>query len=93
MQVHLKQKRRDNQPQAKVLEFFVAMLTGLPHLQDISRPAHPLDQDSLVAEAWRQSAWADYSGVSRTLQQVNAEEADAIIAAMEAVDQPLATVN
>ena len=42
----------------------------------------------MVAEAWRQSAWADYSGVSRTLQQVNAEEADAIIAAMEAVDQP-----
>ena len=88
MQVHLKQKSRDHQPQTKVLEFFVAMLAGLPYLQDISRSAHPLDQDSVVAEAWRQPAWADYSGVSRTLQQVNAEEADAIIAALEAVDQP-----
>ena len=88
MQVHLKQKSRDHQPQTKVLEFFVAMLAGLPYLQDISRSAHPLDQDSVVAEAWRQPAWADYSGVSRTLQQVNAAEADAIIAALEAVDQP-----
>ena len=43
MQVHLKQKSRDHQPQTKVLEFFVAMLAGLPYLQDISRSAHPLD--------------------------------------------------
>ena len=65
--VKLKQKTRDHRPQTKVLEFRGAILAGLPHLQDISRSAHPLDQDQVVAEAWGQSAWADYSGVSRTL--------------------------
>ena len=68
MQIKLRQKSRFHQPQAKLLEFFVAMLAGLPHLQDVSRSAHPLDQDGAVAEAWKQPAWADYSGVSRTMQ-------------------------
>jgi len=66
--VKLKQKTRRHRPQTKVLEFLVAMLAGLPHMQDISRSAHPLDQDRVVAKAWGQPAWADYSGVSRTLQ-------------------------
>ena len=43
--VKLKQKKRDHAPQTKILEFLVAILAGLPHLQDISRSAHPLDQD------------------------------------------------
>ena len=30
----------------------VALLAGLAHLQDISRSAHPLDQDALVAQVW-----------------------------------------
>ena len=49
--VKLKQKKREHTPQTKVLEFLVAILGGLPHLQDISRSAHPLDQDQIVAEA------------------------------------------
>ena len=52
--VKLKQKTRDHTPHSKVLEFLVAILAGLPHLQDISRSAHPLDQDQIVAEAWGQ---------------------------------------
>ena len=88
MQVKLKQKSRDHQPQTKLLEFLVAMLAGLPYLQDISRSAHPLDQDGVVAQAWKQPAWADYSGVSRMMQQVSAAEADAIIAALEDIEQP-----
>jgi len=32
-------------------------------LQDINQAAHPLDKDHVVAEAWRQPGWADYSGV------------------------------
>jgi hypothetical protein len=88
MQIKLRQKNRDHQPQTKLLEFFVAMLAGLPYLKDISRSAHPLDQDSAVAQAWKQPAWADYSGVSRTMQQMSTAEADAVIAALEAVEQP-----
>lgn len=86
--VDLKQKKRTHTPQTKVLEFLVAMLGGLPHLQDISRSAHPLDQDTIVAEAWGQPAWADYSGVSRTLAQLTAEEVDELVAALERVSQP-----
>lgn len=86
--VKLKQKTRLHQPQTKVLEFLVAILAGLPHLQDISRSAHPLDQDTIVAEAWGQPAWADYSGVSRTLQQLNAEEGANLVTALASVSQP-----
>jgi hypothetical protein len=86
-QVKLRQKTRTHQAQTKVLEFLVAILAGLPHLKDISRSAHPLDQDSMMAEAWRQPAWADYSGVSRTLRHLNDEEVAALITALNDVSQ------
>ncbi len=86
--VKLRQKTRTHSPQKKVLEFLVAIMAGLPHLKYISRSAHPLDKDLMVAEAWGQESWADYSGVSRTLQQLNAEEVTALIAALESTDQP-----
>ena len=86
--VKLKQKTRIHRPQTKVLEFLTAILAGLPYLQDISRSAHPLDQDQMTAEAWGQTAWADYSGVSRTLQQLNAEEVAALGAVLDSVSQP-----
>ena len=57
--VSLKQKHYHHRPQTKVLEFLVAILAGLPHLQDISLAAHPLDKDQAVAQAWGQAAWAD----------------------------------
>ncbi len=87
-QVKLRQKTRTHRPQTKVLEFLVAILAGLPHLQDISRSAHPLDQDHMLAEAWGQGAWADYSGISRTLKQLNAEETTEIIRALNNISQP-----
>src|SRR5947209_1644972 len=65
--VELHQKTYTHTAHTKVLEFLVAVLAGLPHLKDISLAAHPLDQDQVVARAWNQPAWADYSGVSRTL--------------------------
>jgi hypothetical protein len=86
--VKLKQKVRTHTPQTKVLEFLVAMLGGLAHLQDISRAAHPLDQDQMVAEAWGQAAWADYSGVSRTLSQLTAAEVTELVAVLDNISQP-----
>ena len=44
----LKQKAYKHRPQAKVMEFLVAILAGLPHLQDISRAAHPLEKDQAL---------------------------------------------
>ena len=86
--VKLKQKKYWHSPQTKVLEFFVATLAGLKHLQDISLAAHPLDQDAVGAEAWEQPRWADYSGVSRTLSALSWEEVHLIVDALQQVSQP-----
>jgi hypothetical protein len=80
----LKQKRYHHWPQCKVLEFLVAILAGLQHLQEISLAAHPLDKDQAVAQAWEQPAWADYSG-SRGLSW---EEVKRIVQVLEQVSQP-----
>ena len=87
-QVVLSQKTREHRPQTKIIEFLLAILAGLPHLQDLSRSAHPLDHDQAVAEAWGQPAWADYSGVSRTLQSLTDEEVNALVDALTSVSQP-----
>lgn len=87
--VPLRQKKYTHTPQTKVLEFLVAVLGGLEHLQDISLSAHPLDRDQAVAEAWGQPGWADYSGVSRTLSALSWGEARALAQVLEQVSQPL----
>jgi hypothetical protein len=86
--VPLKQKRYHHTPQGKVLEFLVAILAGLKHLQDISLSAHPLDRDPAVAQAWGQDMWADYSGVSRTLSGLSWEEVRQIATVLEQISQP-----
>ena len=87
--VKLHQKTVQHSPQTKVLEFLVSMLAGLEHMQDISRSAHPLDQDLAVARSWGQPGWADYSGVSRTLAGLTQSEAQQIVAVLEQVSQPI----
>jgi len=86
--VPLKQKRYRHTPQGKVLEFLVAILAGLKHLQDISLSAHPLDKDPAVAQAWGQPSWADYSGVSRTLSGLSWDEAQQIAEVLEQISHP-----
>jgi hypothetical protein len=87
--VPLRQKKYTHTPQTKVLEFLVAILGGLEHLQDISLSAHPLDMDQAVAEAWGQPGWADYSGVSRTLSSLSWDEARMLAQMLGQVSQPL----
>jgi hypothetical protein len=86
--VPLKQKRYQHTPQGKVLEFLVAILGGLKHLQDISLSAHPLDKDLAVAQSWGQEGWADYSGVSRTLSGLSWDEAGQLAQVLEQISQP-----
>lgn len=86
--VPLKQKAYRHKPQTKVLEFLVALMSGLRQLQEISLAAHPLERDQTVAEAWEQPAWADYTGISRTLSGLSWKEAEALVAALETVSQP-----
>ena len=87
--VQLHQKKVEHSPQTKILEFFLAILAGLQHLQELSRSAHPIDQDQAVAKAWLQAKWADYSGVSRTLAGLSQAEADQIAKVIEQIMQPL----
>jgi len=91
--VSLKKKRYHHRPQTKVLEFLVAILAGLQHLQDISLAAYPLDKDQAVAQAWEQPAWADYSGVSRTLSGLSRDEVKQVVQAVEQVSQPYLTAE
>ena len=87
--VPLHQKTVTHRPQTKILEFLVAILAGLAHLKDLSRSAHPIDQDQAVAKAWLQSAWADYSGVSRTLTSLRQEEAERVTSVLDKLTQPI----
>jgi len=86
--VKLNQKVYEHTPQAKVIEFLVAILSGAKYLQDISLAAHPLDKDLAVATAWGQAGWADYTGVSRTLSALSWSEAHEIVSILERVSQP-----
>lgn len=87
--IQLNQKAYEHTPQAKVIEFVVAILSGIKHLQDISLAAHPLDKDVAVAEAWGQAGWADYTGVSRTLKKLTWAEVHALVGVLEQVSQPI----
>jgi hypothetical protein len=87
VQVPIAQKKRIYSPQAKVLELLVATLAGLPYLEDISRSAHPLDQDQAVAQAWGQTQWADYSGVSRTLAGLTFRDVEQIVKQLRQISQ------
>jgi len=86
--VKLSQKVYEHTPQAKVIEFLVAILSGAKYLQDISLAAHPLDKDVAVAQAWGQKGWADYTGVSRTLKKLTWAEVNALVEVLERVSQP-----
>jgi hypothetical protein len=83
--IPLRQKTITHRPQTKILEFFVAILAGLEYLKDLSRSAHPIDQDQAVAKAWGQPAWADYSGVSRTLTTLRQEEAEQVASVLHKI--------
>jgi len=87
IQVPLAQKKRVHSPQTKVLELLVATLAGLPYLEDISRSAHPFDQDLAVAQAWGQTQWADYSGVSRTLGSLTFRDVEQIVKQLRQISQ------
>ena len=84
----LSQKTVTHSSQSKVFKFFIAMLSGHEYLKDISQSARPLDKDLVVAQAWGQKAWADYSGVSRTLGQLSESEVEQINGVLEQVSQP-----
>lgn len=85
----IQQKTVCHSPQNKTLAFLIAILGGLAHLQDWSKAAHPIAKDQVVAQAWRQPGWSDYSGISRCLSTLTEPEAQQILAVLAATSQPI----
>jgi hypothetical protein len=86
--VPIAQRKRDYEPQTKLIEFLAAIMSGCRYLQDISHGPHPLDRDQTVAAAWGQPGWADYSGVSCTLQACTPETVESVRDVVEEVSRP-----
>jgi hypothetical protein len=86
--VPIPQKTRDHRPQTKLIQFLIGILAGLEYLQDFNLGPHPLVADSAVIASWGQTAFAHYSGVSRTLAAADATTVHSVIAALQQVSQP-----
>jgi hypothetical protein len=87
--VHMDQKTVDYSPHTKILEFFLAILSGLEHLQELNTAAEPIVKDAAVAKAWLQPGWAHHSGVSRTLTALTQGQAEQVVRALEQLEKPI----
>jgi hypothetical protein len=86
--VPIAQKTRDHRPQTKLIQFLVGILAGLDYLQDFNTGSHPLVADAAVIASWGQTAFAHYSGISRTLAAADATTLQAVVAALQQVSRP-----
>ena len=87
-QVPIPQKSVVHIPQAKMLGFFMGILTGILHLKDLNEGPHPLAHDGLVLRAWGLVSLAHYTGISRTLAACDEETVEAIAQVLHQVSQP-----
>lgn len=87
-QVPIPQKSVVHTPQAKVLMFFLGILTGITHLKDLNEGAHPLAHDWAAIRAWGLVALAHYTNISRTLAACDEKAVTAIVQVLQQVSQP-----
>ena len=88
MQVPVKQKTRTFEPQTKLVEFLAGIMSGLEHLVDLNDGPHPIAPDKIVARAWGQPGFAQYSTVSRTLEACDARTVSVVEQALNAFSRP-----
>lgn len=88
MQVPIQQKTRSFAAQTKLIELLVRIMSGIEHLEDLNNDPHPLVKDKVVAQAWGQTGFAHYSGVSRTLEACDERTVAAVEQAINAFSQP-----
>jgi len=86
--VPIDQRQGDYSPQSKLIEFLVAILAGLEHLEDLNQASDPLVKDQAVITSWGQVGFAHYSGVSRTLSAVGDATLREVLQVLETVSQP-----
>jgi len=88
MQVPIKQKTCVHAPQAKLVEWLAGIMSGMEYLCDLNEAPHPIVRDERVAQAWGQTGFAHYSGVSRTLEACDAQTVTELEQAINAFSQP-----
>jgi len=86
--VPVPQKTVQYAPQGKLLEFLMAILSGVEHLRDINDGPQPLAQDQAVAQAWGQETLAHYSTISRTLQACDLGTVAAVQSVLDDISRP-----
>lgn len=86
--VPIAQRTVDHTPQAKLIQFFVAILAGLDYLHDFTDAPHPLAQDRALSRSWGQEAFAHYSSLSRTLAAADEQTFSAVQTALQTISQP-----
>jgi hypothetical protein len=86
--VPIDQRQGEYTPQSKLIEFLVAILAGLEHLEDLNQAPNPLVKDQAVIASWEQTGFAHYSGVSRTLEAAGEDTWRETLAVLETVSQP-----
>jgi hypothetical protein len=86
--VPIDQRQGEYTPQSKLIEFLVAILAGLEHLEDLNQASDPLAKDQAVIASWGQAGFAHYSGVSRTLEAAGEDTLREVIAVLERVSRP-----
>jgi len=86
--VPIDQRRGDYTPQSKLIEFLVAILAGLEHLEDLNQASDPVVKDEAVIASWGQTGFAHYSGVSRTLEAAGEDTLSEVMEVLETVSQP-----
>lgn len=88
MQVPIGQKTVAFAPQTKLVEFLAGIMSGIEYLSDLNDGPRPLANDTIVARAWGQEAFAHDSSLSRTLDACDDDTLSAVQAAIDAVSQP-----
>jgi hypothetical protein len=86
--VPIDQRQGDYAPQSKLIEFLVAILAGLEHLEDLNQASDPLVKDQAVITSWGQGGFAHYSGVSRTLSAAGDDTLGGVLDVLQTVSQP-----
>ena len=86
--VPIDQRQGAYTPQSKLIEFLVAILAGLEHLEDLNQAAAPLVKDQAVITSWGQAGFAHYSGVSRTLSAAGDDTLSEVIQVLQTISQP-----
>jgi hypothetical protein len=86
--VPIDQRQGDYSPQSKLIEFLVAILAGLEHLEDLNQASDPLVKDQAVITSWGQAGFAHYSGVSRTLSAAGDDTLGGVLDVLQTVSQP-----